>query len=132
MRARMLFLAVTALLATAGTSPAQISLFGSARSTTTSAPSSPTTNIFTNSFAKPDFSAVAAKPKVQTPLSLTSMMPSWSNLTDTFSLRNVFASQPTTTYILKKNVPTQTPAKGAMYNANNNYNNQRTMSPFFP
>jgi hypothetical protein len=76
--------------------PAQqfIASMGSKTTGTTIPTSIP--GFFTAPLAKPDFSAMSMKPSVPSPLNLTSMMPSFSNLQNTILLRNIFGSSPQT------------------------------------
>ena len=121
MRRRILFLGMMLFFAMAWPASAQVTGFGNARSGPISVPSS-IPSFFAGPLAKPDFSAVSAKPHVAGPLNLTSMMPSFSNLGNSVMLRNFFSPQ--MTVLAQRQAPTPTPTKAPKYTRKN--------SPFLP
>lgn len=94
MRRRILFLGMILFFAGVGPASAQVSAFGTARSSPITVPTS-VPSFFSSPLAKPDFSPLANKPNVPGPLNLPSMMPSFSNLGNSVMLRNFFAPQMT-------------------------------------
>ena len=121
MRRRILFLGMMLFFTGVGPASAQITGFGNARSGPISVPSN-VPSFFASPLAKPDFSAVSAKPQVPGPLNLTSMMPSFSNLGNSVMLRNFFSPQ--MTVLAQRRPPTPTPTKASKYSRKN--------SPFLP
>ena len=120
MRGRVLFLGMMFFFALAWPAAAQFSASGSSKTTGTSVPTS-IPSFFSNPFARPDFSPVAAKPHVAGPMSLPSMMPSFSNLGNSVLLRNIFSPQMT---VQAQRQQAAAPTKGAKYTRKN--------SPFLP
>lgn len=122
MRRRILFLGMMLFFAGVGPASAQVSGFGTARSSPITVPSG-VPSFFSSPLAKPDFSPVANKPNVPGPLNLPSMMPSFSNLGNNVMLRNFFAPQMAVQAQRQQASPT-TPTKAPKYSRKN--------SPFLP
>ena len=103
---RVWFLGVIFSFALTLPASAQVSATGTSRTTTGTVPTSIPT-FFSNPFAKPDFSAMSAKPNVPAPLNLPSMMPSFSNLGNSVMLKNFFSPQMSVTAQRQQTAATQ-------------------------